>query len=144
MRIYHINNYTDAVYEAACRLLPQLSETVEIPTKREWEMILESPTCNLFVAENETSQIVGMISLVNYRIPTGLKIWIEDVVVDQSSRGLGLSRSMTLHAIDFAKQMGAKNIMLTSRPSRIAANKLYQSMGFELRETNVYQLDTKP
>jgi ribosomal protein S18 acetylase RimI-like enzyme len=83
--------------------------------------------------------VVGSLTLAFYRIPTGLKAWIEDVVVDESARGLGVGEALNLAAIDESRQRGAKNVSLTSRSSREAANRLYQRLGFEPYETNLYR-----
>ena len=85
--------------------------------------------------------IVGSLTLAFYRIPTGLKAWIEDVVVDDAARGHGVGRSMNEAALDLARRRGAKNVALTSRPSREAANRLYQRIGFRVRDTNLYRYD---
>ncbi len=83
--------------------------------------------------------IVGTLTLVVFRIPTGLRAWIEDVVVDESVRGRGVGEALTLAAIDLAAAAGARTVDLTSRPSREAANRLYRRLGFEQRDTNVYR-----
>jgi len=80
-----------------------------------------------------------MLSLIVMKIPTGNKAWIEDVVVDQSARGKGLGKALMNYAHVKAKKLGVKSIDLTSRPSRESANKLYQNLGYEIRETNVYR-----
>ena len=85
--------------------------------------------------------IVGSLTLVMYRIPTGLKAWIEDVVVDEAARGSGVGEALNFAAIDEARRRGAKAVNLTSRPSREAANRLYQRIGFSARDTNVYRYD---
>ena len=91
-----------------------------------------------FLQQNE--QIAGMLTVGIYHSPTGGKAWIEDVVVDENFRGQGLSKLLVLHAIEFVKSHHIPLLMLTSHPSRIVANKLYQSMGFERKETNVYRM----
>ena len=85
-------------------------------------------------------QIAGMLTVGIYHSPTGGKAWIEDVVVDTSYRGQGLSKLLVAHAIEFVKSKQIPSLMLTSNPKRIAANKLYQTMGFERKETNVYRM----
>jgi ribosomal protein S18 acetylase RimI-like enzyme len=85
------------------------------------------------------SPIVGMLTLVTFRLPTGVRAWIEDVVVDGGSRGRGVGEALTLAALEIAADRGAQTVDLTSRPSREAANRLYRRMGFEPRETNVYR-----
>ena len=93
----------------------------------------------IFIASNP--QIVGTITLVIVKIPSGTRAWIEDVIVDQDARGQSIGEKMLLHVIEFAKKLNVASINLTSSPSRIAANKLYQKLGFNLRETNVYRID---
>ena len=97
----------------------------------------------LFIAELDgddgARSVVGSLTLAFYRIPTGLKAWIEDVVVDESARGLGVGEALNVAAIDESRQRGAKNVSLTSRSSREAANRLYQRLGFEPYETNLYR-----
>jgi len=130
---------TGPLVDALNRLLPQLSSDPPTLTIGDVERILHSDSASLFVAK-EGSRIVGMLTLITFRIPTGRRAWIEDVVVDAEARGEGLGRRLTEAAIDEARRRGARTIDLTSRPSREAANALYQKMGFEPRETNVYRL----
>lgn len=100
--------------------------------------MVESKDSVLFVARLD-GRILGSLTLVFYRIPTGLKAWIEDVVVDAATRGRGVAALLNRAAIDEARARGAKDISLTSRPSREEANRLYQRIGFERRDTNVYR-----
>lgn len=92
----------------------------------------------MFVARVD-GRIVGSLTLAMFRIPTGIRAWIEDVVVDDSARGHGVGEALNRAALDFAKQHGAITVDLTSRPSRVAANRLYQRIGFVARETNIYR-----
>ena len=80
-----------------------------------------------------------MLTVGIYISPTGKKAWIEDVVVDESYRGKGIGQMLMNFAVDYVKQMKVSVLMLTSNPSRIAANKLYVKLGFEKKETNVYR-----
>ncbi len=89
--------------------------------------------------DEPSAPIVGMLTLVTFRLPTGVRAWIEDVVVDSGSRGRGVGEALTQAAIELAAARGAQTVELTSRPSREAANRLYRRMGFEPRETNVYR-----
>jgi ribosomal protein S18 acetylase RimI-like enzyme len=119
-------------------LLPQLSQSAQlISLKRLQE--LASLECTRIYLAKEGDQIHGMLSLVVFSIPTGTKAWVEDVVVDGGARGKGVGKSLMRHAMEQAKQLGAKAVDLTSRPSREAANKLYHSLGFQVRQTNVYR-----
>jgi len=132
----------DGLVESFSRLIPQLSLSSPPPTSAELLSIIDNPNSVLFIAEVESDverSVVGSLTLAFYRIPTGLKAWIEDVVVDESARGLGVGEALNLAAIDEARQRGAKNVSLTSRSSREAANRLYQRLGFEPYETNLYR-----
>jgi len=121
-------------------LVPQLSSSATPPGEDELRPIVESSTDTLFVARAEAGgQIVGTLTLVTYRIPTGVHAVIEDVVVDSSTRGAGIGAALVRAGIAEAEERGARNVDLTSRPSREAANRLYVRMGFEKRETNIYR-----
>ena len=99
---------------------------------------MANPETVLFVARVD-GIIAGSLTLAFYRIPTGLKSWIEDVVVDDAARGQGIGESLSRAAVDEARRRGAKDVSLTSRPHREAANRLYQRIGFDLRVTNTYR-----
>ncbi len=130
---------TEELREGIARILPQLSSSPP-PSVDELGQIIADADSVLFVARLE-GRIVGSLTLVLYRIPTGLKAWIEDVVVDGEARGHGIGESLNRAALDEAQRRGAKGVSLTSRPSREAANRLYQRIGFTARETNVYRYD---
>ena len=119
-------------------LIPQLSSSSPPPAAADLAAIVDSPDSVLFVAWMD-GEIVGSLTLAFYRIPTGLKAWIEDVVVDAAARGHGVGEALNRAAIAEAAHRGAKNVSLTSRPSREAANRLYVRLGFEQYETNVYR-----
>ncbi len=122
------------------RLIPQLSTSSPPPTGDELRDIVASEASKLLVAVDPSSgEIVGSLTLVLFRIPTGVRAWIEDVVVDQAARGQGVGEALNRHALDVARAAGARTVDLTSRPTRQAANRLYQRIGFEPRETNVYR-----
>ena len=128
----------DELVDAFERLIPQLSSSSPPPDRARLQGVVDNPNCVLFVATTG-GQVVGSLTLALYPIPTGLKAWIEDVVVDASARGRGVGESLSRAAIDEARRRGVKDVSLTSRPSREAANHLYQRIGFERRETNVYR-----
>ena len=128
----------DDLVEAFARLIPQLSSSSPPPSHDDLAAIVDNPESVLFVARHE-STIVGSLTLALYRIPTGLKAWIEDVVVDGDARGQGVGDALNRAAIDEARRRGAKHVSLTSRPSREAANRLYQRLGFERYDTNVFR-----
>jgi GNAT superfamily N-acetyltransferase len=128
------------IYDAFCRLIPLLSANAKIPSYEEIEAIIACPATHLFLArEKGGTQIIGSLTLVLFRIPTGVRAWIEDVVVDAQFRGAGVGKALCQSAIALAKEAQARTIDLTSNPSREAANRLYKSLGFAVRDTNVYR-----
>ena len=129
---------TEELVEAMQRLIPQLSSSNPPPSRTELEEIVASPATTLFVARLG-DRIVGALTLVAFRIPTGVRTRIEDVVVDESLRGQRVGERLSAAALEAARGMGARSIDLTSRPSREAANRLYARMGFQPRESNVYR-----
>lgn len=141
MIIEEATQVTDELVNAFARLVPQLSSSNPAPTRQQVAEMVESPATIVFVARDEAQgdEIVGSLTLALFRIPTGLRAWIEDVVVDGAARGKGVGEALTRAALVRAQQMGAKTVDLTSRPSREAANRLYCRVGFELRTTNVYR-----
>ena len=136
--ITEITTYSDACLDAINRLLPQLSSSGKQMTNDQLRSMIANDDVHLFVAEDD-GNVLGMASLCTYATPTGRKWWVEDVVVDQQARGQHLGRSLVEQAIDYARTHGGGTILLTSRPQRVAANHLYQSLGMQLKPTNVYQ-----
>lgn len=128
---------------AVARLVPQLSSAPP-PTDAELAAIVTSPATHLLTARADEGEgagsIVGILTLAIFRVPTGVRAWIEDVVVDEAARRLGIGAALTRRAVELAAGAGARTVDLTSRPSREAANRLYLGLGFEVRETNVYRL----
>ena len=137
--IIKINTYSQEYHEAMQRFLDQLTTNPMTLTEAMFRQLLDSDNSHLFFLVKD-EQIAGMLTVGIYHSPTGGKAWIEDVVVDESFRRQGLSKLLVAHAIEFTKSMGIPSLMLTSNPKRIAANKLYQAMGFERKETNVYRM----
>lgn len=137
------------------RLVPQLSRSAPVPSWLEVQEMVACPTTILLVARvmedpradgpdapdrrDGEGSIVGTLTLAIFRIPTGMRAWIEDVVVDASARGLGVGEALTAEGLRRAAQAGARSVDLTSRPTREAANRLYGRLGFAPRETNVYR-----
>jgi ribosomal protein S18 acetylase RimI-like enzyme len=131
---------TEELLAACHRLIPQLSSSAKPMTNSELAEIIKSDSTSMLVARVD-NQIVGLLTLAVFRIPTAVRAWIEDVVVDSSARGHGVGEALNMAAIAEAKRRGAKTVDLTSRPSREAANRLYQRIGFIARDTNVYRFD---
>jgi ribosomal protein S18 acetylase RimI-like enzyme len=137
-----VTEVTDELVEVMARLLPQLSTTAVAPDRAALEEIVASDTSALFVARLAPGgAIVGSITLLVYRIPSGVHAVVEDVVVDKSARGHGVGASMLDEVIQLAQRRGARHLNLTSRSSREAANRLYKRAGFVIRDTNVYRLN---
>jgi ribosomal protein S18 acetylase RimI-like enzyme len=134
---------SDELLDGLNHLLPQLSSTAPPLTRFNLEALVDSSALTVFVAR-QGEQLVGTLTLVIFPIPTGLRAWIEDVVVDESARGLGVGAALTNAATDEAQRRGVRSVDLTSRPSREAANALYQKLGFSIRDTNVYRFLVEP
>lgn len=130
----------DELVAAFEMLIPQLSSSSPPPGRDLLADLVEGDDTVVFLARLDGS-IVGSLTLAFYRIPTGMKAWIEDVVVDDAARGHGVGRLLNDAALDVARERGAKNVSLTSRSTREAANRLYRRIGFEPRDTNVYRYD---
>ena len=138
MKIREIKRYSREAFKAVSDLIPQLSPEAPPLSEEHFRKIIRTKGTHLFVAEYR-NRIIGMFTLATYPIPTTDKYWIEDVVIDKSVRGKGFGREIINYAIEFARQQGAENVNLTSRPFRTEANRLYKSIGFTLRETNAYR-----
>ncbi|MCX6071313.1 MAG: GNAT family N-acetyltransferase [Chloroflexi bacterium] len=137
--IERITRLTPEFAEAMGRLVPQLSPGLEPPSAAELTAMLSDHRVHLFVARSSDGAIQGAVALVFYRVPTGLRARIEDLVVSQSQRGLGLGKALMLHAMEAAREEQAHLLDLTSNPSRVEANQLYLALGFQRWETNVYR-----
>jgi ribosomal protein S18 acetylase RimI-like enzyme len=129
---------TDELVHAMAVLIPQLSKSNPPPSRADLNAIISSEASVLFIAR-VNGKIAGALTLATFRIPTGVRAWIEDVVVDADARGHGVGEALNMAAIAEARSRGAITVELTSRPSREAANRLYQRIGFVQRETNIYR-----
>ena len=145
MDIVEVHQVSDELVQAFQRLMPQLSSSSPAPTRAELEDMLHGGASHLLAAyePDQGGKIVGVLTLVVFRIPTGVRAWIEDVVVDTELRGRGIGEALTRSALDLAGSLGSKTVDLTSRPSREAANRLYQRIGFALRQSNLYRFNLK-
>lgn len=143
VEVTEVTDITPEVVAAFARLIPQLSSSNPPPDAAALGAITGSDASILLVARDPDrgGEIVGSLTLVLFPIPTGVRAWIEDVVVDGSARGRGVGEALNRAALDQAREAGARTVDLTSRPSRAAANRLYQRLGFTERETNVYRYD---
>jgi ribosomal protein S18 acetylase RimI-like enzyme len=141
MQIVEATTVTDELVRAFATLIPQLSSSNPPPTAAELAEIIAAPATQLLLAVDDDGTVLGALTLAVFRIPTGLRAWIEDVVVDDAARGRGVGEALNQEALDRARVAGATTVDLTSRPSREAANRLYQRIGFQQRTTNVYRYD---
>lgn len=138
--IVEVKDFIPAYTDAVQKLLEQLTNRpVKLTGITLREIISQENTHLFFLLADQ--EIAGMLTVGIYHSPTGGKAWIEDVVVDEKYRGQGLSKQLVTHAVRFVKEQGIPLIMLTSNPTRIAANKLYQKLGFEQKQTNVYRMN---
>ena len=138
-----VNEVTTELVDAFARLVPQLSRSSPAPDELVLGEIVASPATHLLIARGDDGAVLGSLTLVLFRIPTGLRAWIEDVVVDDAARSQGVGEALNRYAIDVAAEYGARSVDLTSRPSREAANRLYRRLGFEPRDTNVYRYSSE-
>ena len=151
MSVELIEQSSPELVAAMERLIPQLSRSAKPLTAEQTQALVDQDSVYLFVFrtdkpviaadgnEVEAGTILGMLSLATFAIPTGVRAWVEDVVVDAGTRGMGAGQQLVEAAVAHARKIGARTVDLTSRPSREAANRLYRRCGFELRETNVYR-----
>jgi ribosomal protein S18 acetylase RimI-like enzyme len=138
-RVEVLSEVTDEDVEAVGRLLPQLSQSARPLDRAAIAAIAGSPGISLLVTRGADGLITGMLTLAMFRIPTGLRAIIEDVVTDDAARGQGVGTALTTEAIKIAREAGVRSIDLTSRPSRVAAGRLYEKLGFAIRDTRVYR-----
>ena len=145
VEVREVTEVDGALLGAMARLIPQLSSSNPPPDAMALEAIVSSDASILLLAVDPSTTgetaILGSMTLVLFRVPTGLRAWIEDVVVDEGARSRGIGEALNRAAIERARREGATTVDLTSRPSREAANRLYRRLGFEERSTNVYRLD---
>lgn len=138
IRVVTDEDEAPALVDAFARLIPQLSRSAPPPGADVLAEIIGGEATHLLLAEDDDA-VLGSLTLVVFRIPTGLRAWIEDVVVDEAARGRGVGDLLNRFALDLAADLGCRTVDLTSRPSREAANRLYQRLGFQPRDTNVYR-----
>lgn len=138
VRVEVLQEVTDEVVAAFGQLLPQLSRSAPPLDRAGLDRIVGSAATTLLIAW-AGDKVVGTLSLVMFPIPTGLRAWIEDVIVDEAARGQGIGEVLTVEALRIAEQAGVRTVDLTSRPSREAAGRLYERIGFQSRSTRMYR-----
>jgi len=140
MRIEVVARADAELHEAFQRLVPQLTRNNPPPSLDDLAALVRDSASTLMVARDDAGRIAGALTLSVYRVPTGIRSIIEDVIVDNAARGQGIGEALMRRAIELAREKGAQNISLTSNPMREAANRLYLRVGFKKRETNAYQM----
>ena len=140
MYIVRATAVTDELVQAIARLMPQLKLKYSLPTSSEIEALVGSKASIMLVVRHpdEKGSIVGMLTLLIYRVPSGVRAHLEDIVVEEAIRGQGIGEALVRHALSVAREAGANGVALTTNPSREAANRLYQRVGFNRWKTNVY------
>lgn len=138
MKIVEPTVFSEDILEAINALLPLLSSSATLLTENTLTKVIQSNATHLLMAE-ESGKFYGTLTLLTFETLTGVRAWVEDVVVAEDARGRGVGKLLSEYAVDLASQLGAKTVDLTSRPSRQAANALYKKVGFKERETNVYR-----
>ncbi len=138
MHIERVTEMDESIVTAFERLMPQLTNKERNPSYDHLKKVIEQENVHFCIA-TEDDEIIGTVTIVFITIPSGLKVWIEDVIVDESAGGKGVGTALLWHALQVAREKGAIKVDLTSHPRREAANRLYQKMGFEKRESNVYR-----
>lgn len=149
IQVEAVTEVDDELVAALAALVPQLSRSASPPDREHLDRMVASPATTVLVARlgpegqdhRRERPIVGTLTLAAFRVPTGTRAWIEDVVVDSGARGRGVGEALTRAAVERARASGARTVELTSRPSREPANRLYRRLGFLPRQTNVYRLD---
>ena len=138
MQIEQVTIATEELWDALQRLVPQLTSNNPPPSRDDLAALVKSESSTLIIARADDESIIGAACVTVYRVPTGIRAIIEDVIVDVSARGRGVGETLIRRCLDIAREKGASGVSLTSNPKREAANKLYQKMGFRKRETNAY------
>lgn len=145
IRIVEADRVDPDLVAAFARLVPQVSRSSLPPTEAELVEMVDAPGTHVLLAVDDHrgggEAVVGTLTLVLFRIPTGVRAWIEDVAVDEGARRRGVAEALTRRALELAGEAGARTVDLTSRPSRDAANLLYAKLGFERRDSNVYRME---
>jgi ribosomal protein S18 acetylase RimI-like enzyme len=136
VRIEHVTQASPELVETVRALLPQLTEARTPPTLEQLQEVVRSQT--LLVARDDDGSVLGTLTFVRYRVSSGIKGRIEDVIVDESARGKGVGEALVREGMRLANEAGVLMLELTSMPYRQAANRLYRRLGFVRKPTNVY------
>ena len=136
MKIEHVTEASDELVTTIRALLPQLTEARTPPTLEQLQDVVSNQT--LLVARDDAGSVLGTLTFVLYRVSSGVKGRIEDVIVDESARGQGVGEALVREGMRLANEAGVLMLELTSMPYRQSANRLYKRLGFVRKPTNVY------
>ena len=140
MRYLELCTLTESQIDDLLGLMKELTAELTV-TRQQQQRSVAAPGTRIFIAENDEKHIVGCATLCVFESPTGRKASVEDVVVLPAYRGQGIGRTLLQRIIDFAgSKLSPIDLRLTSNPSRTEANAMYQALGFEKRDTNVYMM----
>lgn len=141
LSILEVTQFSERLYQACQRLVPQLTHNNPPPSRQELRLLISSPSAILLQALHSDfeEEIIGLVTLILYRAPTGLRAYSEDLVVDEKARGRHIGEALMHACVERAAREGASQVMLTCNPARLAANRLYKRMGFTVHKTNVYR-----
>ena len=139
-KVYRLTYADKAATERISHLLNSLRSAPVTLEHSQLQELLTKDSFHLFVAEDEEGVIIGMLTLTSCSTLAGDRLWIEDVIVDESRRGHGTGRALLREAISYASDtLKATSITLTSNPSRVQARSLYRSEGFEEYNTGIFK-----
>ena len=142
VRVEEVTEATPAVQETLARLLPQLNPALQVPDMRRVQALIDDPDVTLLFAR-EGDEVIGMATVIVYATPFWIKARIDEVVVDQESRGKGVGEVLVRACLELGRRKGAEVAELQSGrgPARDVANRLYRRMGFVLRDSNLYRFN---
>jgi ribosomal protein S18 acetylase RimI-like enzyme len=136
VKIDRVTEASEELVATIRALLPQLTEARMPPTLEQLQDVVSNQT--LLVARDDDGGILGTLTFVLYRVSSGVKGRIEDVIVDESARGQGVGEALVREGMRLANEAGVLMLELTSMPYRQSANRLYRRLGFVRKPTNVY------
>jgi GNAT superfamily N-acetyltransferase len=141
MRIEVVSEATPELHAALARLLPKLNPKLQVPDMARLRRLIADPAATLLVARDGDA-IVGTTTVIVYTTPFWIKARLDEVVVDDSARGKGVGEALVKTALDIGRKRGAQIAELQSGrgPNREAAHRLYERLGFQVRETDVFRI----
>ncbi len=141
MRVESVTDASPEIHAALARLLPQLNPTLPVPDMERLRRLIADPDVTLLIARDGDA-IVGTTTVIVYTTPFWIKARLDEVVVDSGARGEGVGEALIRAALDVGRERGAQVAELQSGrgPAREAAHRLYERLGFRIRETDVFRI----